>query len=311
VFVASAAGHTQSLWLRSLTSFTAHPLPGAADAQQPFWSPDSRSIEFFARGKLVKIEVAGGPAPILADAPFPLGGTWSAEGAIVFVARPRGPLLFGVLAGGGDARPITHMEGAGYCMFPSFLPYGQHFLFLSLNTQSGDSGVYAASLDLPEAKLILRGDQSAANAGPGYLLFARGTALMAQPFDTTHLSLTGEAFPISERVDLTRVFKQGELTVSKAGTLVYRSSASTRTHLVWLDRAGRTVDEPAPPGDYFDPELSPDGKRVVYWSGPQGGVEVWLMELERHITTRLTVHANVPIWSRMGRPLRLPGFPAA
>ena len=34
----------------------------------PFWSPDSRWIGFFAQGKLLKIDVTGGPAITICNA---------------------------------------------------------------------------------------------------------------------------------------------------------------------------------------------------------------------------------------------------
>jgi eukaryotic-like serine/threonine-protein kinase len=84
VFAASGADGASLLWVRPFESLSARPLRGTEDGISPFWSPDSRSIGFFARGKLKKIDVAGGPAQTLADAPFPFGGTWNRDGVIVF-----------------------------------------------------------------------------------------------------------------------------------------------------------------------------------------------------------------------------------
>src|SRR4051794_8548663 len=42
-FVADSEG-TSKLWIRSLSSIKARPLPGTEGARHPFWSPDSRSI---------------------------------------------------------------------------------------------------------------------------------------------------------------------------------------------------------------------------------------------------------------------------
>ena len=47
VFVAPGDGGSL-LWLRSLATTTAQPLAGTEGAASPFWSPDSRSVGFFA-----------------------------------------------------------------------------------------------------------------------------------------------------------------------------------------------------------------------------------------------------------------------
>ena len=77
------------LWVRSLDAGESRALPGTGGASFPFWSPDGRTIGFFANGKLKRIDVAGGTPLVLADAPNARGGTWSADGVILFVARRR------------------------------------------------------------------------------------------------------------------------------------------------------------------------------------------------------------------------------
>ena len=86
VFVASGDGASR-LWLRSLATTTAQPLAGTEGATFPFWSPDSRAIGFFAGNALKRLDVVsgGGAAPqILAPAIAGRGGTWNADGVIVF-----------------------------------------------------------------------------------------------------------------------------------------------------------------------------------------------------------------------------------
>ena len=99
------------LWLRSLDSVTARPLPGTESAANPFWSPDSRSIAFFADAKLKRLDLAAGVPQVIADAAGdgPRGGTWNRDGVIVFaVPGYRTGGLMRVSAAGGDAVPITH-----------------------------------------------------------------------------------------------------------------------------------------------------------------------------------------------------------
>ena len=73
-----------------LAMTSAHPLPGTDCAQAPFWSPDSRSVAFFARGKLKVVDAAGSTPQIVTDAPGYFGsGSWNRENTIVFASSPR------------------------------------------------------------------------------------------------------------------------------------------------------------------------------------------------------------------------------
>jgi DNA-binding winged helix-turn-helix (wHTH) protein len=47
------------LWVRPLDGATARALAGTEDAGSPFWSPDSKSVAFFAHGKLQRVYLAG------------------------------------------------------------------------------------------------------------------------------------------------------------------------------------------------------------------------------------------------------------
>ena len=79
-FVAEQRGGRPGLWVRPVDSLEGRLLSGTEDAIYPFWSPDSRSLGFFSRGKLKVIELAGGPPRTLSDAPpYPRGASWNRE----------------------------------------------------------------------------------------------------------------------------------------------------------------------------------------------------------------------------------------
>jgi hypothetical protein len=80
------------LWLRPMDSETMTPLAGTEGARFPFWSPDGRSIGFFAHAKLKAIDVISGAVEVLAYAPDPHGGTWNRDDVILFVPRAGPPL---------------------------------------------------------------------------------------------------------------------------------------------------------------------------------------------------------------------------
>jgi serine/threonine protein kinase len=117
VFVASGDGQTQ-LWVRPLDGVKVQPLVGTEGASRPFWSPDNRSVGFFAGGKLKRVDIGGGLTQTLATTTVNFGGTWSAGGVILFASSPGSP-LFRIPAVGGDAVAVTKL-GPGHTghLFP-------------------------------------------------------------------------------------------------------------------------------------------------------------------------------------------------
>ena len=104
VFVASDQGQS-SLWVRSLDTGQTRRLADTDGAQLPFWSPDSRSLGFFARGDLKLVELDGSSIQTLAPGNG-RGGTWNDDGTILFAPRATNA-LFRVSATGGDVVQVT------------------------------------------------------------------------------------------------------------------------------------------------------------------------------------------------------------
>jgi eukaryotic-like serine/threonine-protein kinase len=303
VFVAATSNDPQRLWLRTLDSLTPRPLDGTDGAVAPFWSPDSRSIAFFAEGKLKRIELDGGPPQSLADAPFGLGGSWSQNGTIVFTPNLASP-VFRLPAGGGAPIAITQFDqrrGEFLQGAPSFLPDGNHFLFFAA---SQESGIYVGSLDGQEVTRILRSETNAVYAPPGYVLFVRGSTLMAQPFDAGRLTVSGNPSRVIERVS--RFINSVGVSTSANGILLTRPAAALQSELVWFNRLGARVGVAAPIGEYVEFALSPDETQIAFDRGDLSGQspDVWLLDLRRGGTSRLTTNPgidNVPLWSADGR----------
>src|SRR5262249_28589130 len=122
----AATGGKYQLWVRPLDSTEARPLAGTEGARQPFWSPDSPFIGFFADFRLRKIDATGGPVETLCDVGFPQGGAWGRDGVILFgnwigVSR--------ILATGGKVTQATTVDGSRWEVDhfgPIFLPDGRH-----------------------------------------------------------------------------------------------------------------------------------------------------------------------------------------
>ena len=310
VFGAQDATGRDLLWVRPLDGVTAMPLAGTEGATYPFWSPDGRSIGFFADGKLRRIEASGGPAETLCEAPNGRGGTWSPQGVILFAPDNAGP-LFRVSASGGKPAPVTRVEDAQPTTthrWPQFLPDGRHFLFLAWTPSrpSDADGVSVGSLDSKTPSLLVRDISNALYAPPGFLLYVREGTLLATAFDAASLELGGPPVPLVERISYHPYRRMGTFSVSNTGLLAYQAGAMLQqSQLLWLDRNGARVAAVGSPGNYSGVRLDPGGRRyAVEITDPRSGdIDIWLGDLARGLLTRLTsghfVHDS-PVWSPDG-----------
>ncbi len=307
VFSAHAQGKTQ-LFLRSLDSLTPQPLPGTDEATFPFWSPDSHSIGFFAEGKLKRIDISGGPAAILSDATVGRGGAWSSKGTIVFSPEFSAP-LYRVPATGGTPVVVTKLTPKYTTdRWPAFLPDGQHFLYLSASHDaptSGETAVFWASLDGKESKLVVFSPSNAIYES-GYLLFVRQNALMAQPFDPSSGELKGEASVLNSDTQVDDSVWRGTFSASENGIMVYQPGVASRgMQLTWFDIHGKETGKLGGPDDYYQVELSPDGKKAAAAVGT-ANYTIWIYDADHNTRTRFTFGKDVhlsPIWSRDGKQI--------
>lgn len=298
----------EALWMRDLDSLTTHLLPGTEGGSQPFWSPDSRLIAFFANGKLKKVDVAGGLAVTLCDAPDPRGGAWSKNDVILFAPTNGSPLLR-VPAAGGNATPETEINramGEASHREPSFLPDGRHFLYSAAGSDRGRSAVYVGDLDSKSRVMVVPINSNAVYASPGYILFMQKGTLMAQAFDAGTLRTSGDAVPIVEQVRSEGNAIHGQFSVSQNGVLVYLSGTAWRNvEVTWFDRSGKASGILGPPGEKEWAKISPDGSTVAMdRRDPQTGIfDIWLHNLTRGTDSRLTFgpsDSRFPVWSPDG-----------
>jgi len=303
-FIADTEGTTH-IWVRPLDSLAARMLPGTEGAATPFWSPDSRFIGFSAEGKLKKVEASGGPSQTVCERNG-FGGTWSLEGVIVFQSEG---VLYRVSADGGVATPVTTLDASRqeqYQGWPQFLPDGRHFLYFSSSARGEDNGIYLGSLDSKgAARLAVAADSSAAYSPSGHLVFLRGGTLMAQPFDTRRLEVTGEAVAVAEQVGFNPGAARGGFSISENSVLAYRSSYTPETELVWFNRAGTRLGSVGAPGQYGNPALSPDEKRVAMdrVDPKTRARDIWLLDLSRGTPSRFSFAPSgnqQPLWAPDG-----------
>jgi serine/threonine protein kinase len=279
------------LWLRRLESSESRPLPGTEFAELPFWSPDNRSVGFFANGQLKRIDLAEGFVRTLAPAPSPRRGTWNRDGTIVFGAVAMGP-LHRVPAAGGPVTQVTDLlPGQTSHRFPEFLADGRSFVLMALGKPEA-RGLYVGSLDDRTVRKVSERESAFAVMPPDRFLVGRNGGLLARRLRADQSSVVdGDPQPIVPKllVDPT-VTGLAALRASAAGHIAYRA-APAQTQLVWLDRTGRQVSTIGEPDDTqmrIGP-LSPDGRTLAVQRVVDGNADLWLVDLERGVPRRLTV----------------------
>ncbi len=303
------------IWLRPLSSLTAEPVEGSEGVASIFWSPNSHSIGFFAGGKLKRSDLNGGPPQVLCDASesYRPGGTWNREDSILFSSNDHEG-LYRVPATGGEPSRVTALSAERQetlHLWPQFLPDGQHFIYLAQSERPENTGIYIGSLDSKGSKLVLSANgnpsYAASSSGIGYLLSMQTATLMAQSLDPARLVLSGERFPVAERLFLPPAPAPGfaAFSASQNGVLAYRTLGQASTELVWFDRQGRRLETVGEPANYSVPALSPDEKTLaVTRIDPEIGTrDIWLFDLARgtpsHFTFDPTEETN-PTWSPDG-----------
>ncbi|MGA3210395.1 MAG: protein kinase [Terriglobales bacterium] len=306
-FVATGPEGKAAIWVRSMNSLEAHVLPGTEGAIFPFWSPDGRSLGFFADAKLKTVELNGGSITVVAEANLARGGNWGPGGIILFTPDTQTPIMQ-VSASGGNPSPVTKLDTTQHTShrWPFVLPDGRHFLYSAINhdpSKSANDTLYYASLDGRENRPLFRCHSNAIYAS-GVLLFARGDQLMAQPFDAASGKLSGEAQSLASGVVHDISTWHMDASASNNGLLVLGSGGIADWQLIWMDRYGKQV------GTVIDKlanlnsaRISPQGDRVAFVID-NGVNDVWVLDLARGVRTRLTfgpVQNYSPVWSPDGK----------
>jgi eukaryotic-like serine/threonine-protein kinase len=305
-YVASGQRKT-GLWIHPLDGTTARLIAGTEGAAYPFWSPDNKSVAFFTRRKLQRVDLAGGPPVAICDVTDGRGGTWSSDGQILFGTIGSG--LFRVPASGGTSSPLTTLDASTSeraHRWPQVFS-GGHFLYW---VQGEKAGIYAASLAKPRerTRLLITDDNalySPGGDGKGYLLWARGGTLVAQEFNPGTFKLAGEPHRVADPVAMMGILGQMNVAVSTVGVLLY-SSSNFSSQFAWLDRVGKPLGVVGEPGEYNGFRLSPDGHRIIASRTSSGANDLWRLEVERGVVGRLTSNSRVnvyPIWSPDGRTI--------
>jgi serine/threonine protein kinase len=312
VFLARSQGDggQRKLWVRPLSAVEPQAVPGTEGASSPFWSPDSQTVAFFADGKLRRIDPAGASPHTICDLPGDVEttGTWGRDGTILYTldVTHNGRSIYRVAATGMTPPSVVKIPQTNpHWIY--FLPDGRHYLFHNW-TDDANEGIYAGSLDTGETTRVLPDVVTTrVEYAQGYLLYARLGTLMAQPFDVSELHVTGDRFPVVERLPYFDKTGWSEFSTSANGVLAFTTELPT-TRLAWLDRHGKETELIGEPARYQGARLSHDGLRLAMTIADPRTMsgDLWIQDVKNGTPTRFAfgpADESEPVWSHDGQKL--------
>jgi serine/threonine-protein kinase len=307
-------GTTDQIYIRALDRRDAVALAGTEGAANPFFSPNGRSVGFWAAGALRRVAVDGGPPVQICQTPAAVGATWGSDDTIVFGTLTEG--LKRVPASGGTPEELTKPDRAAGEIshrLPHLLPGAKAIVFTVVrNTIDLRMNQIVVLTLATRARKVLFDDGADARYVPsGHLLYARLGKLLAVPFDAARLEVTGAQAGILDDVMQVAGGRSAaesgamQLTTSETGALAYVPGGilpEGDQAVVWVDRKGSIRLLPLPVAGYTAPRLSPDGRRVAFDSRGLNRT-IWIYDLERGTRTALT-QSGTPayaVWTPDGK----------
>ena len=290
------------VWIRTMSSAEPRALAGTEGADSVFWSPDGRSIGFFAGSKLKRIDIQGGTVVPLCDVREGIGksGTWGRDGQVLFAAI-EGDAIYRTSTAGETPVAVVKPEGTRRVIWPSFLPDGRRFLYLE---KSGANGRLMLGEPGKAPRDVMPLDSNVQYVDPDYVLFVRESVLLGQKLNRASFRPEGEPFSIANPVRYFFPTGSGQFSVSAGHALAYQTHGHV-ARIARVDRSGREGASIGTPGENARLFVSRDGQTAALdrLSG-QGTMDVWSIDLARGIETRLTSDPGIeagPVFVPGGR----------
>ncbi len=274
------------LYLREMDKSVPIPIPGSENGSLPMFSPDGRQLAFSLGARIMRVAVAGGVPETICESGGLSRATWLESNAIVFASRT-GLML---CAPNGQVTTLLKSAPAERIDYPHGLPDDRGVLF----GVRGDTASRLMVID-PRTRAVKPLDILGSDpryVATGHVVYvSQEGRLRAVPFDLASLAVVGEPVAIDEPV---RVEIGGAtMALSRNGTLIIPGIGSQA--LVIVDRSGRFERLHPKLGDFGDPQLSPDGRRLAV----RLGNSIWLLDRPQQTLTRLSFDsaASRPVWS--------------
>jgi serine/threonine protein kinase len=283
-------------------------LAGTEGGEAPFFSPDGKSIGFFADKKLKRLDLGGVEPVTLCDAPSSREGSWGDDGNIVFAPLNVGGLSR-VPSSGGTPQVVTELDrehNEFTHRYPQVLPGSSAVLFMNGGDDAtGDGAIEAFSFKTGKRKVLIQAGAYGRYLPSGHLVYMHGGTLFAAPMDVDRVELTSTAIPILEDVTFHPGSGAAGFTFSQSGTFVYVAAAQQKQPIVLIDEKGTTEPLPIPMARYSRPRPSPDGTRLAVAVKEGSAAHIWIFDRGslRFSQFPFQGNSNFPIWTPDGKYL--------
>jgi serine/threonine-protein kinase len=183
---------------------------------------------------------------------------------------------------------------------PEVLPGGHAALMtiLPLSGRLEEARIAVVDLATGTWTPIVRGGYNARYRTSGVVVYVARNELQAVGFDLERLQIRGAPQPVVTDVStVASAYGIAQFDVAANGTLVYLDAARAVAGraLVWVDRNGRETPLDLPLRPYAIPRISPDGTRVAAYVRDSGR-DLWVWDLRRNVSTRLTFGPEIDAW---------------
>jgi serine/threonine-protein kinase len=302
------------LWIRRFDQLDASPIAGTEGAGTPFFSPEGDRVGFVKAGTAIRIaSLAGAPTVTLSDKLNTTGGDWGNDGFIYFevdsgIARMR--------ATGGEIEPVYTIKpdkNEIATEWPQVLPGGDGVIFRTRHVGQGVSDFEIMAAPLPprphdQAHTLVRG-VFGTYAPSGHLLVVTADGkLIAMPFDTKKLAITGGPIALLEGIGVRNGGFNIDMALAANGTLAYTTGGTlVSRRAVWVTMEGGVTPVDAdwdPQGVIESASLSPNGKEIAIGLSREGRRDIWVKQLPDGPFSRITfgdTSSVRPSWSSDGR----------
>jgi Tol biopolymer transport system component len=318
VFVGRAAG-VQQLYVRSLDTDGARPIPRTEGAQLPVISADGRWVAFWANGAIRKVLLAGGPVTTLlsGQADPPVGLAWGVNGGLLYSSA--GIIWRGV--SGMPSQVTRPREGDwGPHQLPQWLPGETAFLYTIRKGEQRATGSLVAQRLATGEVVPLLSDGVDGRYVAGRLLFMRQGVLYGVPFDADRLQVIGE--PVALMSDVSQALSgyeqknitgAGQFSVSRDGSLAYVPGSVVpypESSVVTIGRDGSVSASEMPPRSYLSVRVSRDRRKIAAVTMTLEGARAFTYDIDRGVLTPVAGPGEVfwPIWSPEGDMLAFAEF---
>jgi len=306
-FVATVDG-VNRIYVRKRDETEPRVLSGTERAAEPVFSPNGKWIAFMADFTIKKVSLDG-PASTVVSVGDARGISWASDDTLIYAPEPASGLSR--ISVNGDDKPtqVSKLDGnknERTHRWPEVLPNGKAVIFTVGTLDSPDSyeraNIDAVILATGERRTVMQNASMARYAPSGHLVFSRGGSLYAIRFDIDTLTTQGNAEQVAPGVAGDVTTGTTHFSIANDGTLAYipGGTGANDRKLFWADRTGTAQPISLVTAQYNDVRLSPDGSRVAFIMGSSGTGDVWVYDLARTTSARLTYNSKnaSPIWSR-------------